>query len=980
LVFADEGGVANAVLARLRAYGHDGLRVRRGDGYRAESPTEFTIAANAEDDLRRLWAHAAEMGSTLAGVIHCWSLDHPPADGLDIAELQAAQRTGVLHALHLIHTLPAPAPRVWFLTRDVYRVVAGDRATGLASAPLSGLLRVANNELTPTRLTLIDLDAAPAEDAAEQVLHEISRGDDELEVAYRGGRRHALRLRRVGLEQLPMRRGPAVRPDGSCVPFRLQTDRPGILNNLALHETHRRAPGPDEIELRVHAGGLNFRDVMKALGTYPGNPVDRLWFGDDVAGTVERVGVNVRHLQPGDAVVAMVPYGFQSFVTAPARLAFPKPPGFSWEQAATLPTVFLTAHYALVHLARVQPGERILIHGGAGGVGQAAIQIARLLGLEVFATGGTPEKRRWLAEMGVPHVLNSRTLEFADQILELTAGRGVDVVLNSLAGDFIPKSLSVLAPFGRFLEIGKIDVYRNSTIGLQQLKDNISYFIIDLAQYLREKPAAAERLLAEVSQRFVAGDYQPLSYTTFPVTEVVEAFRYMAQGKHMGKIVLSFAGDGMRIGPVTDDDRWFRAAGTYLITGGAGGFCLEVAKWMARHGARQLALLSRSGPRDDAAARDIEQLRAGGCTVIDARGDVTRLPDVVRVIRQIQDEWPPLQGVVHGAMVLDDDFLVNLDDARFQQVQDPKMAGAWNLHAATRELPLEHFICFSSFSTSLGAPKQSAYNAGNFFLDALAQYRRAGGLPALTVDWGAIRGAGFVERNPKTAEYLEKVGLPAFRVVDALRVLGRLLPRDPVQVAAARVDWRLVPVISPVVVRSPTFTAVAQEGQETDQGGTLVARLRAASPETRLGLIEKFMAAQVAGVFGIAEDKVDRATPLTNLGLDSLMAIELKNRIEQEAGITLPMMEIMHGPSLSQLAKVILKSVADSEAPNGAAPAAEVQLSPSADTAAAEATALLEKIDELSEAQIDALLATVEETGDGQDASETSRTADARRV
>ena len=625
VVLADEAGVADSLIAKLHERGRQAVCVRRGNEYRQESETEFVVAADSEEDLRNVFTGAAVSEGGLAGVVHCWSLDHPSAEAMSTDDLHTAQQTGVLSALRLVRIFSETPSRVWFVVRDVHHVQDSDPSAGLASAPLVGLLRVANNEHPQCCFTLVDLDANPREQEGEDLFYEATAGDDELEVAYREGRRHCLRLGRVRADELPKRTTDAVRTDGSLVPYRLETDRPGILANLSLNETTRREPGPDEVEVRMQAGGINFRDVMKALGTYPGNPVDLLWFGDDFVGTVERVGENVQHLQPGDDVVGMAPYCFRAYANTDARIVFKKPPHMSFEEGATLPTVFLTAHYALNHVARAQAGEKILIHGAAGGVGQAAVQVAKHIGLEIFATAGTPEKRRLLTEMGVPHVMNSRTLEFADEILEITDGRGVDVVLNSFAGDFIPKSLSVLAPFGRFVEIGKIDVYRNTKIGLQRLKDNISYHVIDLAQHLQHKPTFVAALFAELAERFVAGDYQPLSHTVFPITEVVEAFRFMAQGKHVGKNVLSFDVDEIPIGLSTEDQHRLRAEATYLITGGAGGFCLEVAKWMAQHGARHLVLMTRSGPRDEDACRDIQDLHDAGINVIDARGDVTQL-------------------------------------------------------------------------------------------------------------------------------------------------------------------------------------------------------------------------------------------------------------------------------------------------------------------------------------------------------------------
>jgi NADPH:quinone reductase-like Zn-dependent oxidoreductase/acyl carrier protein len=996
-VLADNGGIADALIARLVEQGSSVVRIERSQETRrtaepgwdsqgaaigvaaaAESRSgprpaqtrdgppcsqggvvrQLSVADDSEDDLRRVIRQIADSHPCVAGWLHCWSLDHPSAESVDLERLEEAHRTGVLSVFRLLRAAAPAPPRMWCAVRDVYAVEPEDRSAGLASAPLVGLTRVAHNEFFPVRFTVVDVGADAIEVAGGHLFKELTAGDDEREVAYRSGRRHALRLKRAPADQLPVRRTNAVRPDGARVPFRLQSNRPGVLANLALHETARRDPGPDEVEVRVLAGGINFRDVMKALGTYPGNPIDLHWYGDDVSGVVERVGANVRHLRAGDAVVGLAPYAFRAYVTVPARMVFPKPKDMTFQQAATIPTVFLTAHYALISLARMRAGESVLIHGGAGGVGQAAIQIARRLGLEIFATAGSPEKRQLLAGQGVAHVLNSRTLQFADQIRDMTRGRGVDAVLNSFAGEFIPKSLSVLAPFGRFLEIGKVDVYRDSRIGLQRLKDNISYFVIDLAQHMQQKQELVAEILAEVSDRFVAGDYLPLPHTVFPVTQAVDAFRHMAQGKHIGKNVLSFAVNPIPIAPCTEPEHRLRSDATYLITGGASGFCLEIAKWMAGHGARHLVLFSRSGPRDEAAAQDIQRLRHAGTTVIDARGDVTVRVDVRRVVQQIRSDLPPLKGVLHGAMVLDDEFVINLDESRFRKALDPKVSGAWNLHLETLDLPLDHFICFSSLSTVLGGPKQSNYNAGNYFLDALAHYRQARGLPALTINWGAIMGAGFVERNRKTADYLDKIGMKSFELREALHVFDRLLLADPVEITAGRADWSLLPSVGPAIAQSNTFSALIREGKEADRGGSLAARLKGASPELRQGLIEEFIATQVAGVFGTTAQKVDRDTPLHQLGLDSLMAIELKNRIEQEAGITLPVTEIMHGPTLTQLAGVILAHIAES-AGGDAIPPAAADSAESPPGSPPPANALVNKIDDLSDQEVDLLLATM---------------------
>ncbi len=852
-----------------------------------------------------------EEGRPVRAILHTLSLDHPRATELDLDSLNLAQDSGVRFARQLVKSLAArewpKKPRILFLTRGTMPVIPGEALPGLASAPLTGLLRVANNEQPDFIWAQVDLDPNENPFEIDDLADEICEVTREHEIGFRGNGRYVRRIQRIKPDELVSRTRNAVQKDGSVLPYRLQIDKPGILTNLSLNETFRREPDAEEIEVVVKAGGINFRDVMKALGIYPGQPVDLKWFGDDFSGTVVRVGSAVKDIKAGDHVVGMAPYCFRSYVTVHRNMVFRKPDTMSFVEAATLPTVFLTSHYAICELARMEKGESILIHAGTGGVGQAAIQIALHLGLTIFSTAGSPEKRQLLKDMGVHHVLDSRTLKFADEIMEITGGEGVDAVLNSLAGDFIPKNFSVLKTFGRYMEIGKVDVYGNSKIGLEPLRNNVSFFVIDLAQHLQSKPAYIARMFCDLEAKFYDGSYVPLPLKSFPITGVVDAFRYMAAGKHVGKNVLDFDLPEIPIGQPTEEGHRFRPDGTYLITGGAGGFGLELTEWMSRNGARHFALMSRSGPNEESLLK-IEALRSSGVQIIDARGDVTSRSDVERVVGEIQKSKAPLIGVIHGAMVLDDEFILELDDERFDRVLLPKMLGAWNLHAATLNIPLEHFISFSSFSAVIGAVKQSNYNAGNVFLDQLSHHRRSLGLPALTFNWGAIEGTGFVARNEKTQQYLEKVGLGATNVEETLYLFSLGVPSDASQLGTARCDWQALARFSPSVSGSNMFVPVVPRSNSSG-GDSMAARILEAPAEKRLGLVEDLIAAQVGAVLGTDAARLDKDTPLTNLGLDSLMAIELVNRIEEKLGMSMPMGSVLNGPNIRDLSIPVLEKL-----------------------------------------------------------------------
>ena len=354
-----------------------------------------------------------------------------------------------------------------------------------------------------------------------------------------------------------------------------------MLDNLKLVAVNRRVPGKGEVEIQVEAAGLNFRDVLNALGMYPGDPGP---LGGECAGRIVAVGEGVESLQVGESVVGLAYGGLSSYVTTEAQLVTRVPRGLSVEEAATIPIVFLTAHYGLNHLARMKRGERVLIHAAAGGVGMAAVQLAQRAGAEIFATAGSPKKRDVLQSMGVPHVMDSRSLAFAEEVMAQTRGEGIDIVLNSLTEEFIPKSLALLRRGGRFLEIGKRGIWDHEQV--RRVKPEIEYHVIYLGEVVEQQPALIQAMLRELLEAFEAGHLAPLPRTVFSLRDAASAFRYMAQAKHVGKVVLR---QDMGRGRIAPD-------ATYLVTGGLGSLGLVVAQWLVAEGAQHLVLVGRHGP------------------------------------------------------------------------------------------------------------------------------------------------------------------------------------------------------------------------------------------------------------------------------------------------------------------------------------------------------------------------------------------------
>jgi NADPH:quinone reductase-like Zn-dependent oxidoreductase len=448
--------------------------------------------------------------------------------------------------------------------------------------------------------------------------------------------------------------------------------------------------------------------------------------GHECAGTVIAVGDGVSNLAIGDDVIAIARDSLGTFAVAEAALTIRMPKGLSFAKGATLPIAYATAIYALQHLAKLKAGDRVLIHAAAGGVGLAAVRLCLSLGAEVFATAGSPAKHDFLHMLGVQHIYDSRSLDFAVQILADTNGAGVDVVLNSLTGDAIACSFDALAPGGRFLEIGKRGVWDAGQVAA--LGKDIDYHVIYLGEVTERDPHLVAGILREVVDAVEAGVLSPLPLRSFTLADATNAFRYMAQARHIGKVVLT--------PEVESTPASIQPDGTYLITGGLGGIGLTVARWLVEQGARHIVLVGRHAP-SASAVQAIQAMRALGTQVTVEQADVARADEIAAVLAHIDRSMPALRGVFHAAGVLDDGLLAQQSWERFERVLGPKVNGAWNLHVLTQDKPLDLFVLFSAGAALIGPLGQGSYAAANAFLDGLAYLRASLGLPAISINWGA---------------------------------------------------------------------------------------------------------------------------------------------------------------------------------------------------------------------------------------------------
>jgi len=814
-------------------------------------------------------------GLELAGVVYVASEHDAPA------ELRATLEP----AARLAQSLLGRSVSLVLVTRGAQRVAEPDAmpVAALAGASAWGLWRTLAEEAPSLRCRMIDLD--PALDDAKAVgalLDELARVDEERQVCLRGEQRIVARIAK-------MLDGRLARPPGAS--WRLVQRTHGELDSLALVPAERPRPGPGQVEITVEAAGLNFRDVLGALGML-GRHVAPL--GGELAGRVTAVGEGVTRLAVGDPVMGLAPSAFGRHVVTDARLVVRRPRALDLEpgDAATIPVAYLTAWYALYELAALRPGERVLVHAAAGGVGMAAVQLARRIGAEVLGTASRG-KQAAVRALGATHVTSSREPGFAAAIRQHTAGAGVDVVLNSLTGELLRESFAALGERGRFIEIGKLELWSDAQV--RQVHSSASYQAFDLLELPPERIAG---MLDAIVVALEAGEITPLPRRTFALSEAVQAFRTMSRAQHVGKLVLTLEDLELSLAP----------QGTWLVTGGLGALGRHVAGTLVERGARALVLVARQAPGAERMAF-VERLRAAGARVEVAIADVSQRREVEALVASIAETMPPLVGVVHAAGVLDDGLMAEQSWSRFAAVLGPKASGAWWLHEATKALPLQAFVLFSSVVGSLGAAGQGSYAAANAFLDGLAHHRRGAGLAGVSIGWGPWIGEGMAGRlGARQRQRLTSAGLRGIEPAQGLRWLTRLLRSELPHVIVAPLDRsRLAAKIGAGPV--PPLLSRLVEARTVQAGPSLAETLARLAPADRHRKLVEALRERAAAVMGAASADVDPRTPLLDLGLDSLMAVDLQHALAREVDRPLPETLLFDHPTLERLATHLLGDV-----------------------------------------------------------------------
>jgi NADPH:quinone reductase-like Zn-dependent oxidoreductase/SAM-dependent methyltransferase len=938
LIFEDAARCGRAVADALVERGERVVRVARGAEYARLDDSCLAINPERIPDYVRV----LELEPAWRGVVHLWSLDGAPGDASTAETLAADQALGTRSVLSLVQAMSGTNTTPGRLVIGTRGAQSRGSESGLrpAQATVWGLARVIALEHPDLRCLRVDLDPAKGPDEIAQLCAELLANDREDQVMLRGGERFVARLARVRSDE------PTV-----TQPVRFEVGCRGLLDTVAPQPAARRDPGPGEVEIRVEATGLNFRDIMGAVGIYPGDPGP---LGSECAGTVVAVGEGVDGIAVGDEVLAIVPGCLATYVTGRADFVMRRPGRLSVAQAASVSIPYLTAQFTLHHVAALGPGESVLIHSAASGVGLAAVRLARRAGASVFATAGNDEKRAYLRSIGVDHVYDSRSSAFADAILADTGGRGVDVVLNSLGPEFVQSGLSVLATGGRFIEIAKTGLLSDEELGA--LRPDIQYHAIDWGETARNAPAVIRGMLEELIGRLASGDLQPLPLRVFAAGEAVPAFRFMARARHIGKVVIEQAPDRARAG------LRIRPDASYLVSGGLRGIGLLAAEHLVRRGARHLVLLGRRAP-DSAAKETIARLERQGATVMVACADVSRRDELQRELTRAAAELPPLAGVIHSAGVLHDAVLQRLDWARVAEVLAPKLEGTWHLHELTCDASLDFFVLFSSIAGLLGSPGQGNHAAANAFLDTMARHLRASGVPAVSINWGVWDEIGAAaERH--VGDRLATQGVDSITPALGLLALEAAVGHGAVQIAATPMRWStflesfaagsVPPLVERMADEVRRQRPVAPPSTAAPATAGILSRLEEAIPSKRHSLLVGYVREQVARVLGLREpEAIEQKQPFSDMGLDSLMAIELRNLLGSGLGLKrgLPATLVFDYPNAQALAAFLETQLPFTATPavNGEDPLPGAGEEPTAHT--------LDSIEDLSDEEVDRLFA-----------------------
>ncbi len=904
LIFSDESDLALEIVSSLTEKGKSWIKVIKGSSVHWISPTHAQMSGRSRNDFDWI-LNKTDDGRPLR-ILYFW------ANNIDQEKLdyeQFVERT--LEFIYLVQSLKKRESKdcsISTITRNSQPFQTTQKPGRLNSSSLWGLGQLVENECDNIRCSFVDLDSPKPLQNVNSLIEHIINGR-HCDIALRNGKIYTRVLKRTDL--LSDEQSETVSTDHP-VTFSFSNQNQ---SGHALHRAlERRKPNPGEIEIQVHAASIdainerNPTEIQSFRSVYEKNASPEASY--EVCGEVVNCGDSVTNLQPGDKVAAIVNNHLSSYVIAPVERVAKVPNGVSIDEFFIFSSFFV-AHYAVVAVGHLEAGESILIHNATDPVGLAAIGIAKTKKARIFATAETDTQREFLRSLGVLHVFDSSSLDFALRIRQATVEKGINIILNRLSGNARSISVELLAEFGRFIEIGET----NSESLNPEAHGNSIFAKIDINQIVAQRPDLTTKSIQEIVSLLDTPNFGSIPQRTFPANKILDAFEYATSKDRIGRTAIRYLEEQVQVSVQKGTTLFSEDPGSYIVTGGNSGLGLEIAKWLASKSSKRIILASRRG-RTPEAMELIESLGEKGITVQSEAVDVTNLEEVKALVQRLEEEGESVRGIFHGAMVLDDCLIENLTEERLRRVVEPKVLGAINLYESVKHLDLEFFISFSSVASLIGNRGQTAYIAANAFLETFANHLALEKKHAQSVNLGPLSDTGIVARNELIGKLLEQEGVALINNQDLFTALERIIRSSFSQVGVFRVDWRRWKNANPNAASSHRLKYVLAEA---DRESSAVEKKGIAQELEKLDYDQqhKLLSEKAIGglsrVLRISPEKIDIYQTLDSMGIDSLMLIELSLVIQSDFQVNIPAAELHRYPNIESLVTELLERLGGSK-------------------------------------------------------------------
>ncbi|MGA1863714.1 MAG: SDR family NAD(P)-dependent oxidoreductase [bacterium] len=950
IVFSYDTGLSNDLVEGLKnKSGCEIIIVKYSNAFQKESSGSYFIQKNSIKDLERVFTEVDL--NTCKGILYLCNSDK---------SAQKEDELGIDRSLSLLFLFqkifkinPDNKPRIYVLTQGAHSIDKTDEQINIGQATVVGLSRVAFNEYPEYKCTLIDTGPDTDDFSLKQIQNELLSNNEENDIAFRNGKRFVHRLKRKNLNEVEAQ----CKVDNQVILS--EEDSFGIEigkdKNITLRQKQRVRPAKNEIEVR-----LNNVKIQKINSDNSDRNKDNDFF--EITGTIVNAGDKIRGLKKGETIYGIIPGPLSSYLTfSPEDKLIAKLPD-SWQEEEFLSSAMpiITSAYCLNEVTSIQANDVVLVRKGDEGTTQALIQYIKAEGAKLIGASEGEMDDEFFQGLGVEHTVHIQSSNFMQKVLNLTSNKGVDVFIDFSSSQIYNNIMDSIADYGRYILIktGGKNI-KQQTVILSEEK-NLLCYSIDMHKFIKTRSDIVKKHLRKCIEHLNKKGTTTFNIQGIPGYNSLEDFQKALKASPDNGFIMRL-GDlkNPKVLPDLLNNSVFHPDSSYLITGGFGGFGRELAKWMSGNGAKHLVLAGRKGASSDSAQKLLKELESNGTKVLPVAVDITVKEDVEKMIKTIDLKMPKLKGIIHAAAVLEDGLIVDQNEDTFRKVLDPKVIGAWNLSLATIDKDLDFFLLFSSISSLIGNARQSNYVAGNAFLDAFAYYRRMQGLPATSINWGAL-GTGGMTEDEKVTLHLKGMGLDIIKSNEALEAIKCLIEWKPIQIGVMKVDWKKWKDYDPVVASSPRFSYLVPQNDglpNSEAGESIISRLRDIDPEEWDEILAMIIVELIAESLRIPVEKIGITEPLTNLGVDSLLSIELKTAIEMTFGVEISTLELMKGINALQLAKSILLKLGldkNSENKSGETDKPEENVSIDLSPFIAESN-----IDELSEEELNNLLVKI---------------------